>query len=475
MKFKLPPTLVKNSLTSHSWLGLLCGYFMYLICISGSIVVFEPYLLRWEQPAIEEFDELSSAAAGRAYRDLLEQAPDLGGGGLLMLPRENNPRAYLTSSEGSWYLNEDGSQSESVSTPYTNLLVDLHVLLHLPAGIGMFVVSVFGALLCGLIISGFLAHPRIFRDAFNLRLKGSRHLEQADLHNRLSVWGTPFYLMIAITGAWFGLADSMYGVFSSAFFDGTGEEAVIEEIHGPIPELDQEAGILDIGAALEAMRDIAPNARPIYVTLEHIGTPQQDMLLGARHPERLIYVEQYRFAQDGTYLGNVGYTDGEPGQQVIFSTYRLHFGHYGGVLVELLYGIFGLALAIVSVTGVNIWLARKRDQGILNRLWTGLVWGTPLVLVLPGIIAFAAGTTGAGWLWLSLIAITAICGRYKDGAGPKSFLFLATALLLACLAALQLIQHPSTASSPLPVTINLSLIALAIPFLLMGIRAYKKA
>jgi hypothetical protein len=33
-----------------------------------------------------------------------------------------------------------------------------------------------------------MAHPRIFKDAFRLRIGGSVRLEQADLHNRLSVW-----------------------------------------------------------------------------------------------------------------------------------------------------------------------------------------------------------------------------------------------------------------------------------------------
>ena len=86
-------------------------------------------------------------------------------------------------------------------------------------------------MLCALIISGLVAHPKIFKDAFNFRTKGSRHLEQADIHNGLSVWGVPFHLMIAITGAYFGLALPILAVFADARYDGD-REAVIASVFG---------------------------------------------------------------------------------------------------------------------------------------------------------------------------------------------------------------------------------------------------
>lgn len=59
------------------------------------------------------------------------------------------------------------------------------------------------------------------------------------------------------------------------------------------------------------------------------------------------------------------------GKQVVYSMYYLHFGHFGGFAVKLIYTILGLALTVVSVTGINIWLARRRHRDALNDLWRG--------------------------------------------------------------------------------------------------------
>jgi uncharacterized iron-regulated membrane protein len=470
MKPLLSPTLVKNSLTSHSWLGLLTGFFIYLICISGSVVVLSPYLLRWEQPTVQEFEHMSPAAAQRAWDALVAQEPQLSDGALLMLPRENEPRARLASSAGNWYLNEDGSRGASVSQPWTDAMVGLHDKLHLPSGIGEVLVGIFGALLCGLIISGFFSHPRIFRDAFNFRLQGSRHLEQADLHNRLSVWGAPFHLMIAITGAWFGLAGLMYALFSSAFFDGSGEAPVIQEIHGTAPQLEQMITTLDIASALQAITDIAPGARPIYVTLKHINTPQQSILLGALHADRLIYVEQYYFDQAGSYLGNVGYLDGEPGRQAIFSTYRLHFGQYGSVIIELLYVLFGIALAIVAVTGINVWLARRRKRDLLNHLWPGLVWGTPAAMALSALASvLVPSLSGAAIFWVSLLLSSgfALWRRHNDSA---VWLQSLSALVLLLVVIAHGWRHQAQALQHAALAINLLLLIFALGFAIPALR-----
>ena len=67
----------------------------------------------------------------------------------------------------------DGSLGEPVAHDWTHLLLNLHIYLHLPSTLGLIVVGALGAMLFGLIVSGFLAHPRIVKDAFRLRLGGS--------------------------------------------------------------------------------------------------------------------------------------------------------------------------------------------------------------------------------------------------------------------------------------------------------------
>lgn len=468
MKQLLSPTLVKNSLSSHSWLGLLVGVMMYLVCLSGTLAVFYQEFERWEQPLVDEFQALPQDSLQSAYEEVLAKSGDTHHM-YISLPSESMPRVSISNDDGGWFLNSDGSLGDKVSHEWTHLLTELHIFLHLPEDFGVIVVSILGALLCGLIISGFFAHPRIFRDAFILRLKGSKHLEQADIHNRLSVWGAPFHLMIAITGAYFGLALLISLVVSPAFFDGD-TKAIVPAIFGAEPELDQALHTAEVAKALAQMPSIAPEASPFYITVEDVGSAQQFIVVGAQHHDRLIYSEQYRFDGSGNYLDKVGFSDGEIGSQAIFSVYRLHFGHYGGFFVKILYGIFGLALTVVSVSGINIWFARRKSRDALNNLWLGLVWGTPLALSASAIIQLLFQFHSLGLFWLSLVACSALAQSINNDLLAKALLLKLNAANLIGLVLAYGILFGSKSFQAAPLGINISLLVAAAIFLWMSPR-----
>lgn len=432
MAFKLSSQLVKNSLASHSWLGLLTGALMYWVCLSGTLAVFYQEFERWETPAVAEFTQVDPEAIERAYHTFMEgQEPTEHA--YVILPRPGMPRTVLMSDHSTRALNPDGSLGEPAGHPWTHLLTDLHLYLHLPTSWGMILVSALGAMLCALIISGLLAHPRLFKDAFHFRRKGNTRLEQTDLHNRLSVWGAPFHIMIAVTGAFFGLAALLSWVAAEAFYDGD-REALIEQVYGGHPEVTPNDGPLAIARSLRQTLDRAPEgARPIYVTIEHPDTDEEHMIVGTHYPNRLIYAEQFLFDGAGQFLDKVGFSDGEPGRQAIFSVYRLHFGHFGGLGVKFLYLVLGLALTVVAVSGINIWLAKRRHRDYLNNLWAGLVWGTPLAFALSAITQVLLGWPSVPLFWGTIVAAMAGAQWLDREALSRRCLQALTAALLVAL------------------------------------------
>ncbi len=464
MKLGLNAKLVKQSLASHSWVGVTVGALMYLVCLSGTLAVFYPEFERWEQPDVAETMDYDPAAVESAYREIVAGGEPVTHHMFVALPTEAVPRTSISSENRGWFLEPDGSLGPAVGHDWTHMLIDLHLYLHLPQNFGMVVVSALGALLCGLIISGFLAHPRLFKDAFLLRLGGSRHLEQADIHNRLSVWGAPFHLMIGITGAYFGLAALMSLVLAGAYFDGD-TDALSAAAFGAEPELHQPARTPAIARAIEETRRLAPEARPFYVTIEDADVPEEQyMIVGARHAGRLIWAEQYRFDAAGNYLGNVGYSDGEAGRQALFSVYRLHFGHFGGLPVKLLYLVLGLALTVVSVTGINVWLARRRGRDRLNDLWAGFVWGAPPALGLTAIAQVLLGIPSAAVFWIALGLAMAWAVAIRDGTLSRRRLQALTAVVLLLLVAGYLLRFHKDALGGLPLVLNTALVATAAVF-----------
>jgi ABC-type amino acid transport system permease subunit len=152
------------------------------------------------------------------------------------------------------------------------------------------------------------------------------------------------------------------------------------------------------------------------VIVRNAGTATQDIEILTREPQRLIVGEYYLFDARGKFIRPVGLSEGHVGQQFAASMYRLHFGNFAGLAMKLAYFVFGIALTVVSATGVSIWLMKRRRRGLglprLEQMWAAVVWGSPLLLALAfcGKLVGAREATMTAFFWvglaLSLIAST---------------------------------------------------------------------
>lgn len=209
---RIPANFVAAVLKGHSGLGIAFAAAIYLVCLSGSITVFYEDISRWENASAPYVESVTPQAAQHA----MEQAADRAGDGLehinLFMPDETEPlfRVSVDLADGApskiWFADENGDLQVDARYNLSSFIYELHALLHLPSSFGGFVVGMTGVALLSSLFSGILAHPRIFRDAFHLRLGGSKRLQEADVHNRISVWALPFHFIVSLTGAFLGLS-----------------------------------------------------------------------------------------------------------------------------------------------------------------------------------------------------------------------------------------------------------------------------
>jgi uncharacterized iron-regulated membrane protein len=258
----------------------------------------------------------------------------------------------------------------------------------------LFIVGLTGVALLSSLISGLLSHPRIFKDAFFLRRGGSRRLQDADLHNRLGVWGLPFHVAVSLTGALLGLSTLIIGVLALAAYNGNSQEA-FAEILGPRASADETAApVPDVAAMMRHVLVSKPNATFSAVQIDHVGKAGQVVHLGMRTPGHLAMGNTYYFKGDGTPIGDGGLEEGGVGQQILGVLQPLHFGWFGGYPVKLAYGVLGLGLTVVTFTGVTIWLARRRDKGRAvprwEKIWAAVGWGQPFALAMAAAISLYA-------------------------------------------------------------------------------------
>lgn len=479
---KLPRKFVARMLHGHLVLGLAASALLYVLCVSGTAMVFHDHFARWEQPGVPEFSSKDSPATPeaieRAARAVLARVDEPPHHFYVGVPVDVMPRIAITAEDEAWYADENGELVEPIRKDYTEFLEKLHYYLTLPSVIGLTVVGILGLMMSALVISGIFSHPTLFRDAFKLRLRSSKRVSEADIHNRLSVWAAPFHLVIAFTGAALGLATLLAltlapqidSEFESYFAPIFGEEPVVNEAAAPLH---------DLGAALENFAAAHPEQQPWYVVFEEPATQGQAGYILAKHPRRLIYGDNYFFDADGDITGNLGLSDGAVGKQVVASFYTLHFGSFAGLGSRLAYGLLGILACVVIATGINIWLLKRRQRGRampqLEKGWRALVWGTPvsmaLVLLLAAVSDPALGTSILVF-WLSWVAVI-LLGLPQRLELIRPLYALVTAVMTTLAVLVHFVLHAGNFLSSAAWGVAGVLLALSAVFIAIGWREYR--
>ena len=454
-RWPLSPTTVRAVLSGHGILGLAFAAVIYLVCLSGTLAVFVHDLERWEQPAAPALTRIDDAAMTRALDAARRQAP-AGTTLYAALPSPDEPGAtiiaYSPTFEREWSVDAQGALVEK-ATAFSEFILNLHIALHLPRSWGEFIVGLAGVALLSSLVSGILAHPRVLKDAFHLRLGGSRRLQEADLHNRLGIWALPFHVVIALTGALLGLSTLIVGVLAMLLYRGDTAKVYGLFVDAPPAANAAPTPLPPLAALLAEARRRAPGAEPHQLTIENAGRADARITVTSQRDRLLVPQDTTSFDAAGRVLKDQHPRDLVVGTRILGGIGQLHFGWYGGVPVRILYGLLGLALCAVTSSGVTIWLARRRDKGRAvpqwERLWAAVAWGQPLAFALAALVAVVLPLGAAVlWVWLGATVLLLLgfgAARIAAPAGARS-LRVALAVTLLVLGAGHLLAASPTAA-----------------------------
>jgi uncharacterized iron-regulated membrane protein len=331
-------------------------------------------------------------------------------------------------------------------------------------------------------ISGLLAHPRIFRDAFRFRRTGQARLAQADLHNRLSVWTAPFLIAVAGTGAMIGLFGVVAFVFAQTNYGGDTKQLSEAIFGGEVIEADATpAPLTGVDTALIHLDRDVPDANAFIVIVHEPGTKSQHIEIYGDETDRLIYGETYTYSTEGELLATGHNSDGPVGQQIAMSMYRLHFGDFGGALMKSIYFILGIMLCIIIASGLNIYFLKRREKGRaaprLEAMWSGWIWGSVAMFPIT-LSASLFGMSGACLIalyWLGSVAFAgAAAVRMSAASAGRAFrMVFGIALLLAPL--MQLIRGDMSWSNAYALVISIGLLLTGAAFVAKAISTLRPA
>lgn len=194
----------------HSWFGLLFGWFIFVIFLTGSLSYYKQDINLWSEPHIAHYQATQETAIQTSYQYLLDNADANAKEWHISLAEpEKQPLNRLF-----WFDDENFQQSalnpetgEEVLLNHDLALGDFIYRFHYqfygtpPLATRTFIAFISFILLL-VLISGIITHKKIFTEFFTLRAFKSQR-SWLDVHNTTAVLALPFFITITFTGLMF--------------------------------------------------------------------------------------------------------------------------------------------------------------------------------------------------------------------------------------------------------------------------------
>lgn len=433
----------------HSWSGLILGWLLFAIALSGTATVFRSEISGWMRP--EVVATTPPDAAIKAAVRWLEAHHPKAAGWYLTAPDERIPTTQAVFDDAAAPAGYrdialdpvSGSPDVARATLGGEFLYRFHFELRLPYPWGRYLAVAAAMLMLIAIVSGIIVHKRIFKDIFTFRAgKGKR--SWLDAHNVLGVLALPFHLMITVTGI-VTLLSLVMPWGTAANYGEDLKTAFAEAAPGLVSRdpAGRPAPLAPIGPMLAAAQHRFGEGRVGRVSIANPGDVNAIVTISRHDGDQLAYA-----AQTVSFDGPSGqilktYAETRPAQRTYDVLYGLHMGRFAPEISRWLYFLCGLALAATIATGLILWIrsrpqARGAGPWIAARLNVGAVAGFPAAILgffyanrlFPVDIPERAEAEVSAFFWVWGAAILFAMLREPARAWREAFAVLAAAAAL---------------------------------------------
>lgn len=361
----------------HIWAGLLVGWFLYAMFLTGTVSYFREEISQWMRPELPHQAQAPDSAqvAQRIANQLGTMAADATQWNI-RLPDERSNSVYSfwrlpPQSPGQRSFDEaifdpaSGAKVAARDTRGGEFFYRFHFQFHyMPVLWGRWLAGFCAMFMLVAIISGVITHKKIFIDFFTFRWgKGQR--SWLDAHNALSVFGLPFHLMITYTGLVTLMTLYMPWGGLTAFKTPPERQQFLAELNpGSLPS--KASGQK---APLASLEDMVRQAQQRWgrnnverVIVNHPGDASASVLVTRGDEGRVSMSPQYllfdgpsgRLLQVKDQVGGAAETRGV--------LYALHLGRFSDATMRWLYFIVSLGGTAMVGTGLVMWTVKRRQR-----------------------------------------------------------------------------------------------------------------
>ncbi|MBI5130433.1 MAG: PepSY domain-containing protein [Rhodopseudomonas palustris] len=196
----------------HTWAGLLLGWLLYAMFLTGTVSYFKEELSQWMRPELPRLAQLPDPAvvAQRVADEIGMLAPGTAQWSLRLPDTRNNAvnAFWRTSARGPGQRGFEEARFDPVTghkvvsrdTLGGEVFYRFHFqFYYMPVVWGRWLAGIAAMFMLVAIVAGVITHKKIFTDFFTFRW-GRGQRSWLDAHNALSVFGLPFHIMITYTG-----------------------------------------------------------------------------------------------------------------------------------------------------------------------------------------------------------------------------------------------------------------------------------
>ncbi|MFZ2997107.1 PepSY-associated TM helix domain-containing protein [Sphingobium sp.] len=354
----------------HTWLGLLAGWLLFAMFLTGTASYFRPEITQWMQPELRLAPVTPERAAETAIAHMQATSPS-DEQWYIYLPNDRTPITRIFAipdpkappaavPRGEIQLDPaTGAPIKARETRGGEHFYRFHFQLQLPHPWGRWLAGVCAIFMLAAIISGVVTHKRIFIDFYTLRWnKGQR--SWLDAHNVSAVLALPYHAMITYTGLitlvlmympWPILANyKQPTVFATEAYgaDADGKASGQAVPLKPIAPMVAAAAREWHGGRPGTLIVRNPNDAAATVTILRSGADT----LNAR-------------AASVTYSGATGQRlsgSATPGAAITTAGVMLglHIGQFAGPAMRWTYFLLGMTGAAMVGSGLLLWTAKRR-------------------------------------------------------------------------------------------------------------------
>lgn len=424
----------------HTWTGLLLGWVLFFISLTGTAGYFDTEIDRWMRPELppRASQVQTVEILERAVERLQVQAPDAERW-RINLPTDHGSASLgifwrggehdVAATNGNEQLDpRSGEPLKPRATGGGQLLYKMHYRLHyLPTTISYWLVGIAAMFMLVAILTGIIVHRKIFVDFFTFRQwKGQR--SWLDAHNVLAVMAFPFHVMITYSGLIFFVYIYMAPVITATYgFGENGQRSFFDELEGRRARparANMPAPLAPLAPLVAEAEARWGEGRVRSLEILYPGDSQAEVSISQTPSGPLRRTATMVFNGVSGGLIEVKPAIRSTPKAIRDVLLGLHEGLFAGPVLRWLYFLSGLIGTVMIATGLVLWTVKRREKlkragepsfglMLVERLNIGTVVGLPIAI--------------AAYFWANRLIPAGVDGR---AAWEANAMFIAWAGML---------------------------------------------